>query len=252
MRTYPATTAIAGIGATVPVGSITVRARRSSSDTYVTLTPQVHGDPVAESVIAKTEIIERDGVLVVTAPEPAPAGPGRTGGNRSAGVTNVIAGTVGGSIVQIGSLNVINGQVVSGGGINVDIIVPVGISAILTNPTGAITTFGSLGTVQAETDSGSLTFEVVDRLTATGKQGSISVSQVGRVTARTTYGSIKVGMVSEHANLATTYGSIRVARTDTSDIAAHTVYGSVTVGRGPGIVVSDGAVSTAYGRMRVR
>ncbi len=231
MRTYSAHSSITALDATVPLGRLTVHARLGIEVLTLMLTPQVHGDELAERAIRDAEITEHNGTLRLVVP---PRGDisGGAGGANIAGAVNMVAPTA--------------------GAVDAELTVPAHLHANLASMDGSITTDGALGEVTAHTNNGDITIADATDLTVGIANGAITAGRVARVRARSNNGNAHVDTVTDHAVLDTTNGNITVSRAETDRLSAHTVNGNVEVTQATGVTLPASAGHTMNGRVHVR
>ena len=257
-------------------GYVEVWTAGSYEDAQVVLSPLEPDDAEAARLIADLAVTESGEKLSVHVPRPRGAsGAGMTVIRSGGGVVvSQIFGDVhlGGTVV---GATIVNGRVVSaggvfssGGGVRVQVFLPLESTLSVESETASVVTTGSLPRLRFRSTSGDLTADRVDLVDADTTSGDVRVAvsrtaqvrtisgdvELGAaddVVVNTTSGDVDVAELAKTAGVRSVSGDISVHAVAPSSVDAHTVSGDIRITAERGVMVAS-STRTVSGRVRNR
>ncbi|PRY35301.1 putative adhesin [Umezawaea tangerina] len=237
------------------IGAGTVEVHVENRDhAELILTPVTADDTTATDLINRASTTPRPGALQVAVPRP----PATSFGNRNSHVSVRDSGVV---MVSGGSVNMVNGRIVSGhgavifssdtdGAIRTTVRLPLGSKLTLDTDNADLITHGHLSKLHANVECGDVeTIGLVDKLYVVTVTGDVTVAQAGLAAVDCLSGGIRIDRLDGTAHLRTMSGDIRVEAQDGTKIRAESISGDITVHAiGGGTVDTD--ARTISGRVR--
>ncbi|MGY1437158.1 DUF4097 family beta strand repeat-containing protein [Streptomyces reniochalinae] len=235
------------LGLDLPVGSAEVQVSHNVTRARVMLRTEDESGPAANAILRAREW-EDGQTLAVEVPDL----PGGTV-TQSVRGNHVVqhAGTVSGTVT---GMTIINGQVITGGGMTCTvspivarIVLPAGSSLAMVSQSADLAAYGPLERAEFRSVSGSCRFDAVREVIASTTSGDIIAGPVtDSITARSISGDIETDpYAGGNADLTTTSGDVRVYAMAAASgrLRAHTVSGDVRVSGGRHLDLSVRSVS---------